>query len=73
MVRISDYVLWMVHLRFKKVSGKWVNDSTTKALDNNGFCHFKIWENVGDGSWGFAEPTGVYDLNKTGRVQIVAY
>src|SRR5215467_3347287 len=31
------------------------------------------WEDSVEGSWGFGFPTGVYDLNKTGRPQIVAY
>jgi hypothetical protein len=35
--RISDFFLWRIHIRFKKVRGKWVNDNTTKATDNNGF------------------------------------
>lgn len=35
--RISDYYLWRLHIKFKKVNGKWVNDGTVKALDNNDF------------------------------------
>lgn len=42
-------------------------------LTSNPEGYSKIWENLGDGSWGFAEPTGVFDLNKTGRPQIFAY
>jgi hypothetical protein len=32
----------------------------------------RVWENIDLGS-GFADPSGVYDLNKSGRPQIVAY
>ena len=35
--RISDYYLWRIHLKLRKTNGKWVNNGTTKALDNNGF------------------------------------
>ena len=35
--RVSDFYLWRIHLKLKKVAGKWVNNGTTKALDNNGF------------------------------------
>ncbi len=35
--RISDDYLWRIHLKFKKAGGKWTNDSSNKALDNNGF------------------------------------
>lgn len=35
------------------------------------FKHF--WEQVYDDSWGFYDLSGVYDLNKNGRPQIVAY
>jgi hypothetical protein len=35
--RISDYFPWRIHLKFKKVSGKWVNDGSNQAKDNNGF------------------------------------
>jgi hypothetical protein len=35
--RISDYFPWRIHIRFKKVAGKWVNDGSNQAKDNNGF------------------------------------
>jgi hypothetical protein len=35
--RISDFFLWRIHLKFQKVSGKWVDNSTDKATDNSGF------------------------------------
>jgi len=35
--RISDDYLWRIHLKFKKVTGKWTNDGSNKALDNSGF------------------------------------
>jgi len=35
--RISDFYLWRVHFKWIKSSGKWVNNGSNKALDNNGF------------------------------------
>ena len=35
--RISDYKLWRIHFKFKKVNGKWVNDSSIQALNNDDF------------------------------------
>ncbi|MGB7068426.1 MAG: hypothetical protein WBD22_02945 [Pyrinomonadaceae bacterium] len=35
--RISDYFFWRIHLKFLKANGLWTDDSTSKALDNNGF------------------------------------
>ncbi|HIK09244.1 MAG TPA: hypothetical protein IGS52_03080 [Oscillatoriaceae cyanobacterium M33_DOE_052] len=43
------------------------------VLKPNGRDYAQMWEDVSDFSWGFADPTGVYDLNKSGRPQIVAY
>lgn len=43
------------------------------VLKPHGTDYAQLWENVYDGSWGFAEPSGVYDLNRSGRPQIVAY
>lgn len=34
---ISDYFPWRVHYKFKKVSGKWKDDSSDKAKNNEGF------------------------------------
>jgi hypothetical protein len=34
---ISDYFPWRVHYKLKKESGKWKNDGSNKATDNNGF------------------------------------
>jgi hypothetical protein len=33
----------------------------------------RLWDDVYEGGSGFADPTGVYDLNRSGRLQIVAY
>jgi hypothetical protein len=35
--RISDYYLWRIHIKLQKSSGKWVNNGTDKALNNDGF------------------------------------
>jgi hypothetical protein len=35
--RISDFFPWRISIKFKRVAGKWVDDSTNKATDNNGF------------------------------------
>jgi tetratricopeptide (TPR) repeat protein len=35
--------------------------------------YVRLWENIYEGGWGFAAPSGVYDLNKSGKPQIVAY
>jgi len=35
--RISDFLPWRIHLRFRRAGGKWVNNTTAKATDNNGF------------------------------------
>jgi hypothetical protein len=35
--KISDFYLWRAHLRFKKVGGRWQNDVSILALDNEGF------------------------------------
>lgn len=35
--RISDFYLWRFHFKFLKDNGAWVNDSSSKALDNSGF------------------------------------
>jgi hypothetical protein len=43
------------------------------VLHSKGTGYEPFWENSLEGSSGFAPPTGVYDLNKTGRPQIVAY
>jgi len=43
------------------------------VLNRNGADYVYLWEDSYDGSWGFAEPTGVYDLSKSGTPQIVAY
>jgi hypothetical protein len=43
------------------------------VLESTGKDYFRFWENVYDGAGDFEDPTGVYDLNKSGRPQIVAY
>jgi len=43
------------------------------VLRPKGAGYERFWENSLQGSWGFAAPTGVYDLNKSGRPQIVTY
>jgi hypothetical protein len=43
------------------------------VLRPHGSGYQRFWENSFEGSWGFDAPTGVYDLNKTGRPQIVVY
>lgn len=35
--RISDFFLWRIHLKFRRASGKWANNTTNKARDNHGF------------------------------------
>jgi hypothetical protein len=35
--RVSDFFPWRIHIKFRKVRGKWVDDSTEKATDNSGF------------------------------------
>jgi len=35
--RISDDFLWRIHLKFKKDNGKWINNNSARALDNNEF------------------------------------
>jgi hypothetical protein len=35
--KISDFYPWRIHIKFKKASGKWIDDGTNKALDNAGF------------------------------------
>jgi len=35
--------------------------------------YVRLWESTFNGSWGFGDPTGVYDLNKSGKPQIIAY
>jgi hypothetical protein len=35
--RISDYYLWRVHRKWIKANGKWTNNSSTKALNNDGY------------------------------------
>jgi len=51
------------------------NDHTASimVLNQIGTDYVRLWEDSYDGSWGFADPTGVYDLNKSGKPQIVAY
>jgi hypothetical protein len=43
------------------------------VLKKSGVGYERLWENTYEGSAGFADPSGVYDLNKIGRPQIVAY
>lgn len=43
------------------------------VLKPNGVDYVQLWESTFDGSWGFTDPSGVYDLNKSGRPQIIAY
>jgi outer membrane protein OmpA-like peptidoglycan-associated protein len=35
--RASDFSLWRVHARFRRVAGVWTNNGSTFARDNNGF------------------------------------
>ncbi|HUY87903.1 MAG TPA: galactosyltransferase-related protein [Pirellulales bacterium] len=35
--RISDFVLWRVHQKFKHANGQWQDDGSNSAWDNNGF------------------------------------
>ena len=49
------------------------NRANILVLRPKGATYERFWENSLEGSWGFAAPTGVYDLNKTGRSQIVSY
>jgi len=43
------------------------------VLRPKGSAYERFWEKSIEGSWGFDAPTGVYDLNKSGLPQIVAY
>lgn len=43
------------------------------VLNSSGIDYVKLWEDANNISWGFADPTGVFDLNGSGRPQIVAY
>lgn len=43
------------------------------ALKQTGTDYVQLWEDIYTGSVGFADPSGVYDLNKSGKPQIVAY
>lgn len=36
-MRVSDFYLWRIHLKWTKVNGGWTSVPTTKALDNAGF------------------------------------
>jgi len=35
--RISDDFPWRLHIKMKKVAGKWTNDGSSKAKNNAGF------------------------------------
>lgn len=43
------------------------------VLKSAGADYTRLWEEVYEHSASFSDPSGVYDLNKTGRPQIVAY
>jgi hypothetical protein len=43
------------------------------VLRQDGQDYSPLWEDIKDGSSGFADPTGVYEMNKNGKPQIVAY
>jgi hypothetical protein len=43
------------------------------VLKPSGGDYAQLWESTFTGSWGFGDPTGVYDLNKSSTPQIVAY
>ncbi len=43
------------------------------VLKPNRVDYVKLWEVAYDDSWGFYDLSGVYDLNKSGRPQIIAY
>jgi hypothetical protein len=43
------------------------------VLKPAGADYVKLWEEQYENSRGFAEPTGVFNLNKTGKPQILAY
>ena len=43
------------------------------VLRQDGTNYERFWEGSYEDSWGFAAPSGVYDLNGTGKPQIVAY
>jgi tetratricopeptide (TPR) repeat protein len=52
-----------------------VNDTKANilVLKPHSTGYVRLWENAHEGSWGFSDPSGVYDLNKSGRPQIIAY
>ncbi|MEM0965542.1 MAG: hypothetical protein AAGJ81_05280, partial [Verrucomicrobiota bacterium] len=35
--RISDYLDWRIHFKIEKENGVWIDDGSTRALDNEGF------------------------------------
>lgn len=43
------------------------------VLKPSGGDYVRLWESTFTGSWGFGDPSGVYDLNKSGTPQIIAY
>jgi hypothetical protein len=43
------------------------------ALKPNGTNQTMLWRNFYEDSFGFAAPTGVYELNRSGRPQVVIY
>lgn len=43
------------------------------VLKRKGGEYVWFWEDVYEGSWGFADPTGVFDVTKSGRPQIVIF
>jgi hypothetical protein len=43
------------------------------VLEHIGSDYSQLWEDSHVGSQGFADPTGVYEVNKNGKPQIVAY
>lgn len=43
------------------------------VLKKKGSDYSRFWDQVYDDSWGFYDLSGVYDLNKSGRPQIIAY
>jgi hypothetical protein len=49
------------------------NRAAILVLKPSGTNYKPLWQEAYDGSWGFASPSGVYDLNGTGTPQIIAY
>src|SRR5438552_2207429 len=49
------------------------HEANILVLKRTGSDYIRYWQDIFSDSWGFEPPTGVLDLNKNGKLQIVAY